>query len=169
MTWDCCKCWHVCVCASVGQKHKVPLSCPTRLAFRTFFPLATSLSVTVVHRFILQVAEVKRRDSTDMTKHVYEEISFSLSSVCVFVIVCIDWPGILGPVHHVVDVVLVSHKVDSQQAGVTVGGVESLEAVTQVLLRGQASQTAAQMLHVEGRNRHYDHTSIRQCFKVTAS
>lgn len=31
----------------------LPFSCPTKLAFRAFFPLATSLSVTVVHKFIL--------------------------------------------------------------------------------------------------------------------
>jgi hypothetical protein len=32
----------------------IPLSCATRLAFRDFLPLATSLSVTVVHIFILK-------------------------------------------------------------------------------------------------------------------
>lgn len=48
--------------------------------------------------------------------------------------------------HHVLDVVPVSHKVNTQQAGVAVGGVEGLEAVTQVLLYCQASQAAAQML-----------------------
>lgn len=48
--------------------------------------------------------------------------------------------------HHVLDVVPVSHKVNSQQAGVAVGGVEGLEAVTQILLYCQASQAAAQML-----------------------
>lgn len=35
----------------------VPFSCPIRLAFRAFLPRATSLSVTVVHRFILQRQE----------------------------------------------------------------------------------------------------------------
>lgn len=54
--------------------------------------------------------------------------------------------------HHVLDVVLISHKVNAQQAGVAVGGVEGLEAVTQFLLHCQASETAAQMLQVRGRN-----------------
>lgn len=53
--------------------------------------------------------------------------------------------------HHVVNVVFISHKVDAQQAGVAVGGVEGLEAVTQVLLRCQTSQAAAQVLYVRGR------------------
>ena len=57
-------CWFVtpmsffiCVCVNVRQMQYIPLSCPTRLAFRAFLPLATSLSVTVVHRFILHGAE----------------------------------------------------------------------------------------------------------------
>lgn len=53
--------------------------------------------------------------------------------------------------HHVFDVVLISHKVNAQQAGVAVGGVEGLETVTQILLHCQASQTAAQMLQARGR------------------
>lgn len=61
------------------------------------------------------------------------------------------WPGILGPVHHVFNVVLVSHKVNAQQAGVAVRGVESLEAVTQFVLHCQASQTAAQILHEQSK------------------
>lgn len=48
--------------------------------------------------------------------------------------------------HHVVNMVLVGHKVNAQQAGVAVGGVEGLEAVAQVLLHRQAGQTTAQML-----------------------
>ncbi len=54
--------------------------------------------------------------------------------------------------HHVFDVVLISHKVNAQQSGVAVGGVEGLEAVTQLLLHCQASQTAAQVLQVRGGN-----------------
>lgn len=50
--------------------------------------------------------------------------------------------------HHVFNVVLISHKVNAQQAGVAVGGVEGLKAVTQILLHCQASQAAAQMLQV---------------------
>jgi len=62
-------------------------------------------------------------------------------------------PGVLAQVHHIVDVVLVDHKVDAQQAGVAVGGVEGLEAVAQVLLRHQVSQAAAQVLQVMGKER----------------
>lgn len=54
--------------------------------------------------------------------------------------------------HHIFNLMLISHKVNAQQAGVAVGGVEGLEAVTQVLLHCQASQAAAQMLQVRGRN-----------------
>lgn len=50
--------------------------------------------------------------------------------------------------HHVFDVVLISNKVDAHQAGVTVAGVEGLEAVAQVGLHRQASQAAAQVLNV---------------------
>lgn len=56
--------------------------------------------------------------------------------------------------HHVLDAVPISHKVNAQQAGVTVRGVEGLETVTQLLLYRQTSQTAAQMLHVRGKNGH---------------
>lgn len=49
--------------------------------------------------------------------------------------------------HHVINVVPVTHKVDPQQASVAVGGVEGLEAVTQVVFHCQPSQTAAQVLH----------------------
>lgn len=52
--------------------------------------------------------------------------------------------------HHIFNLVLISHKVNAQQTGVAVGGVEGLEAVTQVLLHRQAGQTAAQMLRVGG-------------------
>lgn len=48
--------------------------------------------------------------------------------------------------HHVVDVVLIGHKVNAQQASVAVRGVEGLEAVTEVILHRQASQAAAQVL-----------------------
>lgn len=54
--------------------------------------------------------------------------------------------------HHVVNVMLISHKVNAQQAGVAVGGVEGLEAVTQFLLHCQASQAAAQVLQLGGGN-----------------
>lgn len=54
--------------------------------------------------------------------------------------------------HHVFDVVPISNKVDSHQAGVTVGGVEGLETVAQVGLHCQASQAAAQMLIVGRRD-----------------
>lgn len=53
--------------------------------------------------------------------------------------------------HHVVNVVLIAHKVDAQQAGVAVGRVEGLEAVAQVVLHRQASQTAAQVLRERGK------------------
>lgn len=52
--------------------------------------------------------------------------------------------------HHVFNVMPISHKVNAQQASVAVGGVEGLEAVTQFLLHCQASQTAAQVLQVGG-------------------
>lgn len=47
------------MCVSVSDRlHEeielLPSSCPTRLALRAFLALATSLSVTVVHKFILQ-------------------------------------------------------------------------------------------------------------------
>lgn len=54
--------------------------------------------------------------------------------------------------HHVFNVVLISHKVNAQKASVAVGGVEGLEAVTQFLLHSQASQAAAQMLKTSGTN-----------------
>lgn len=54
--------------------------------------------------------------------------------------------------HHIFNLVFISNKVNAQQAGVTVGGVEGLEAMTQVLLHCQASQAAAQMLQVRDRN-----------------
>lgn len=52
--------------------------------------------------------------------------------------------------HHVFNVESISHEVNAQQAGVTVGAVKSLEALTQVPLRCQTSQAAAQILHVRG-------------------
>lgn len=55
--------------------------------------------------------------------------------------------------HHEIDVVLIGNKVDAHQAGVTVGGVEGLETVAQVVLHCQASQAAAQMLKVERRHK----------------
>ena len=55
--------------------------------------------------------------------------------------------------HHVLDVVSISDEVNAQQAGVAVGGVKGLEAVTDIILHCQASQAAAQMLHMRGRNR----------------
>lgn len=61
------------------------------------------------------------------------------------------WPSILGPVHHVVDRVFIRHKVNPQQAGVAVGQLEGLEAVTQFMLHCQTSQAAAQMLQERGR------------------
>lgn len=137
------------------QTHYIPLSCPTKLAFRVFLPLATSLSVTVVHRFILPWG-VRGRNTM---KHV-------ICAVCLIVGVCPCWshywPGVLGPVHHVFNVVLIRHKVNAQQAGVAVGGVEGLKAVTQFLLHCQASQTAAQMLQVWGRNACWYSTVHRQ-------
>lgn len=64
--------------------------------------------------------------------------------------------------HHVINVVFISHKVNAQQASVTIGAVKSLEAVTQVLLHCQASQAAAQMLHVRGKkNLAVRHTRIK--------
>lgn len=117
----------------------IPLSCPTKLAFRAFLPRATSLSVTVVHTFILSWVKEKRiwTGCTVLLKKKKRHWSKEH-----------DWPGILGPVHHVFDAVLISNKVDAHQASVTVGRVEGLEAVTQVALHCQASQAAAQMLHV---------------------
>lgn len=55
--------------------------------------------------------------------------------------------------HHVIDVVLIAHKVDAHQAGVAVGRVEGLEAVAQVFLHRQASQTAAQVLRERDREK----------------
>lgn len=139
------------------QTHYIPLSCPTKLAFRAFLPLATSLSVTVVHRFILPWGVSGSHQMKHVTSAIIKNNTTWYShAVCLLVCVCPCWshywPGILGPVHHVFNVVLISHKVNAQQAGVAVGGVEGLKAVTQFLLHWQASQTAAQMLQVWGRN-----------------
>lgn len=50
-----CVCVCVCVPTWISDVRKfLPFSCPTRLALRTFLARATSLSVTVVHRFILK-------------------------------------------------------------------------------------------------------------------
>lgn len=60
------------------NKHEMlftPFSCATRLAFRAFLPLAMSLSVTVVQRFILPTAEERSVETS--------------ACVCVHVCVCI--------------------------------------------------------------------------------
>lgn len=54
--------------------------------------------------------------------------------------------------HHVFNAHLLSHKVNAQQAGVAVRGVEGLETVTKLLLYCQTSQTAAQILYARGKD-----------------
>lgn len=55
----------------------LPFSCPTKLDFRAFFALATSLSVTVVHKFILLL---KEKDRTITSALSWTNIHFILSS-----------------------------------------------------------------------------------------
>lgn len=92
--------------------------------------------MTVVHRFILQRGQQTR--SLGRSRRSVASSGAELQHFCS--------PGILGPVHHVVDVVPIAHKVNAQQAGVAVGGVEGLEAVAEVLLHCKAGQAAAQVL-----------------------
>lgn len=55
----------------------LPFSCPTKLDFKAFFALATSLSVTVVHTFILLLKEKYR---TLTSAQPWIKIHFILSS-----------------------------------------------------------------------------------------
>lgn len=85
----------MCICVNACQTHNIPLSCPTRLAFRAFLPLATSLSVTVVHRFILQGAQHWQRRLNMCIILLYNwqwNMLCFMSSVCVCVWPC---PGVI--------------------------------------------------------------------------